>query len=1009
MGNAVQGAPTGEVVIVFSDVQDSTVLWDRAPEAMHTALELHDKLLREVIEDFGCYEVKAKGDAFMIAARDVTRALQMCFEAQRRLLECPWPGDVLDQPSGAELKSESGTLVFRGLRVRMGIHLGRPRCKPDPTTGRMDYFGGMVNRAARVADAAHGGQVLLSDAAFAQLEPELEIKVADLGVHRLRGLRREEHLRQVQPIGHTARRFPPARTFGIRHATLPKGRSEFFGREDALLELRTKLHLDTSALVILAPTGMGKTRFALRFAELYGDEFDGGVWFCDLAAAQTLEGLLREVARCLGLALSGAAVWRQIEQIGHALAGREEALFLFDNVEQVSRSMGEALEKWIPRAPEARFLITSQRPIAGDDILEYDLPQLGPVAAVELFIRRAQLVDAGFSVDERGRKSVERLVERLRFIPLAIAIAAARVDMLSLSKLEKRLGSRFEALVQPPDLVEQQQVTLHQLGDWSWELLAPWARSALQQCAAFVGGFSLIEARALVDLSAFPDAPTMAKALETLCNQSLLYQVISPEASSVQRYGLYGVVRSQAEQALQDSGQVDDVMQRHAQVYLELAEGLELLVSGPDGLAAVNCLAAELNNLLAVHRRFEELNPLWAARAAISLMPLLIYRGPILLAVDLLENGAAARERLPAEQRLKGLQWRCEVRRLVGRPADAMIDGEEMLRLAKALGDEGATANAWSRLAIVDSDLGDRMKAERRLDRAFQIAKKIDDTALLARILNNLAVFRIEKGEPLQAEIYQRRSLELLRKVGDHQRESSIWCNLGTLCMDRGDLHEADENYGRALQLALGLGHTEAQAMVLSNMGTLYWRLGQRDQAEGLYTRALVLLRESGSRRTEGFVLALLGGLTGDKGMTERARQRLRHAREILAELRDPLGQALVDLAYAFIDLAQVRQAHSEGDLVSAKKAKSVADKRLREVRKPLADGDGGSASAADLCDDIRSLLTLLERSFAELPRLKPGVLGGAAAQRRLVPWEEELFDEDTSVDGESLSDDFEG
>ena len=213
--------------------------------------------------------------------------------------------------------------------------------------------------------------------------------------------------------------------------------------------------------------------------------------------------------------------------------------------------------------------------------------------------------------------------------------------------------------------------------------------------------------------------------------------------------------------------------------------------------------------------------------------------------------------------------------------------------------------------------------------------------------------------------------------------------------------------YNQALSLARGLGHIEAQALVLSNMGTLYWRLGQRDQADGLYTRALVLLRSSGSRRAEGFILAMLGGLTGDQGIEDQALLRLNRAQTILAELNDPIGAPLVELAHAFVDLANVRRAHTEGDLPAAKKSKARAEKRMKWVHKPL--NQSGGPSAVEVSDDIRSLLSLLERSFAELPRLKPGVVGGAAAIRRLVPWEEELLAEDTAVDGESLADDYEG
>ena len=716
---------------------------------------------------------------------------------------------------------------------------------------------------------------------------------------------------------------------------------------------------------------------------------------------------MREVARALGLNLVGATVEPQIEQIGYALAGREEALFLFDNVEQVSRSLATVLPHWLQQTPEARYLVTSQREISGEDIVEFELPPLSQDAAFELFVKRAELVDPDFTVDDRATKRIYRLVERLQRIPLAIAMAASRIDVFSVARLEKRLGTSFEALTQPPSERTPADITLSQLGDWSWSLLPDWAREVLMQCATFVGGFALDQAKDLIDLDRYPESPSIEDALETLCAQSLLYRVMAPERRSELRYGLYGVVHAQAKQALQASGRVDAVMERHAKVYLELAEGLKPLVSGPDGLEAVNRLAADLNNILVVHKRYEELRPIWAARATIGLMPLLSLRGPVLLAIELLEQGAAARERLPAEQRLHGLAWRCEIRRMVGQIDGAASDAKEMLRLAKALGEEHAIASAWSRLALIDRDQGDRVRAKRRMKRAQRAIEQLGDDSLHARILNNLAVFEIEQGQPLQAEVFQRRALDLLRRVGDHQREWSIWCNLGTMRMDRGDLHEADDNYNQALSLARGLGHIEAQALVLSNMGTLYWRLGQRDQAEGLYTRALVLLRSSGSRRAEGLILAMLGGLTGDQGIEDQALLRLNRAKTILGELNDPIGKPLVELAHAFVDLAKVRSAHGEGDLPAAKKSKARSEKRMKLVHKPL--GEGGGPSAVEVSDDVRSLLVLLERSFAELPRLKPGVVGGSAAMRRLVPWEEELFAEDTAVDGESLADDYDG
>ena len=150
----------------------------------------------------------------------------------------------------------------------------------------------------------------------------------------------------------------------------------------------------------------------------------------------------------------------------------------------------------MPTPVRARFLITSQRSLVLDGVDEFPLPALEHDAAVALFVRHAQLLKPDFSVDDRALKRVQRLVDRLQGVPLALAIAAARVEVLSLSKLEKRLAGRLEALTQPPALGHAEDALMGRLGEWVWELLPPWARAVLQQCAVFVGGFGLEQATA---------------------------------------------------------------------------------------------------------------------------------------------------------------------------------------------------------------------------------------------------------------------------------------------------------------------------------------------------------------------------------------------------------------------------------------------------------------------------------------------------------------------------------
>lgn len=215
-----QRAPEGEVTFVFTDVQNSTKLWERASEAMNRALEQHDALLRTLLQVFRGYEVKTEGDAFMTTFFRPEDAVRWCLACQQALVETVWPADLLRQPSG-EREVRQGRLIFNGIRIRMGIHVGHPACRRNPITGRMDYFGPVVNRAARVSDSAHGGQVVCTvevrDRLVAGIAagefPRTKLDVLDLGRHRYKGI---PELVQVFQISdeHLAGRnpFPELRT-----------------------------------------------------------------------------------------------------------------------------------------------------------------------------------------------------------------------------------------------------------------------------------------------------------------------------------------------------------------------------------------------------------------------------------------------------------------------------------------------------------------------------------------------------------------------------------------------------------------------------------------------------------------------------------------------------------------------------------------------------------------------------------------------------------------------------
>ncbi|KAF2426187.1 hypothetical protein EJ08DRAFT_593925 [Tothia fuscella] len=170
-------APTGDVSLVFTDIKNSTMLWETYPIAMRSAIKMHNECMRRHLRIIGGYEVKTEGDAFMVAFPTVTSALLWCFTIQNQLLEVAWPQEILSSVNGQEVCDPDGNVIFRGLSVRMGIHWGTPVCEVDPVTKRMDYFGPMVNRASRISSVADGGQITVSSDFIAEIQRLLETHI----------------------------------------------------------------------------------------------------------------------------------------------------------------------------------------------------------------------------------------------------------------------------------------------------------------------------------------------------------------------------------------------------------------------------------------------------------------------------------------------------------------------------------------------------------------------------------------------------------------------------------------------------------------------------------------------------------------------------------------------------------------------------------------------------------------------------------------------------------------
>ena len=855
-------APTGTVALLFSDIQGSTALWERLGERFGVSLALHDALIRAALDEFGGYEVKTEGDAFMVAFGSTADAIACCVALQQRLHDADWGDELLAQP---ECAVEAGQ---RGVRVRMGVHTGEPLAKPDPLTGRMDYFGPMVNRAARVSGAGHGGQVLVSGASWALAGASMPgLAVDDLGEHRLRGLSRPERLVQVLPQALADRVFPPPRTAEPAAGNLPSRATSFVGREHDLGRL-AEAFSGHRLVTLLGPGGTGKTSLALRYAE--GRRPSGGGWFADASQATDGASLCAGVARALDVPLvSGDPV----AQLGSALLGRGPLLLILDNLEQVAQDAAAVVGTWLERAPELQVLATSRRPlhIAGEQQLPLD--PLVPDHAVALFVERASEVKPGFSITAGNRADIEAIVADLDGLPLAIELAAARTRVLPPAAIRKRMSRRFDLLKGQRRGVPDRQATLRNAIEGSWDLLGPVERAALAQCSVFVGSFTLEAAERVLEL---PDDAWGLDAVEALVDHSL---VRSQDRGDEPRFELLRSIQAFAGERLGASERAA-AEARHGACFADLAredEGdVDLGEAAHDLLAAATRAAARGDVDVAVPTARALAS--WRARVG----PLAVGLGAV-EAVLALDVGDADRAALLGDRA-----------RLLGPtvpPAAIVQTLQEAAELAEEA-EPGLAATLRRELAGALRRAGQPEQAEEQLALALAGHQRLGDPrgAALDRLNQaNVALGRGHRSEAIEA--YREIAAELGRQ--EDPARGGAQANLGLALLWSGDLDGARDAMLSALAVLESTGQRRRGATVANTLGQLECDAGRWDEAEELLLEARDEARALGDRRLEGQARGNLGRLELGRGDPDAASEHLEAALAIHAEVGNRRSAAL--------------------------------------------------------------------------------------------------------------------
>jgi serine/threonine protein kinase/predicted ATPase/tetratricopeptide (TPR) repeat protein len=761
--------------------------------------------------------------------------------------------------------------------------------------------------------------------------------------------------------------------------TLPSERDLFVGRQMESEELARSLAGRSPLVTLVGPGGMGKTRLAVHYGWSRLGELPGGVWFCDLTEARSLEGVVSAVAGSLGVQLGRGD---PVEQLGHAIAGRGRCLMILDNFEQAVVHAAATVGRWVARAGEARFLVTSREKLnlgAQETVLA-----VGPLSievGVELFAARARRLRPGLELGGSEAESVREIVRLVDGMPLAIELAGARMRVMTAAQILAQMRKRFSLLTGGASARHE---TLAIAIDGSWELLKPWEQSAWAQCSVFEGGFTLEAAEGVIDLDEWPEAPWVVDVVQSLVDKSLLRTwapaVGTGEGVPEARFGMFVSLQEYARMKLREHPSLAAVRRevsveratelRHGRWYARYGtpEVIKKL-KHQRGLGQVRRIGRDLDNLVAASWRAVSSGDAGIAVATYSASwAVLDLRGPFGVAVEL---GREVLRGLPL-----GRTEEAHVFRTLGQAewySGMVEESHAHLEAALAIAREVCDRQLEG---IVLGDLGGMQVTQGRMDEgsvylemALELARAVGDRHLECNTLNTLSVTRRGQGRSGEARAYAELALEVARIVGDRNSEGNILSNLGLVLQDQGSTEAARAYYEEALAIHRDVGHRRMEGNTHSNLGGLYCDLGRMDEARSHLEAALVIHRETGSRFSEGISLINLGFLYHTQGQLEAARTHLEGALAIEQELgnRRLEGNIIATLGRLHQDRGEMEAArnhyesalaihrevsdrrsegstlaymanllYSQGSIDAAREALATGEQLLREVDAPL-------------------------------------------------------------------------
>lgn len=782
--------PSGTVTLLFTDIEGSTARWEERREAMAQALRRHDELLRETVEKHGGHVFKTVGDAFYASFWHASEALEAALEGQAALRAQDWS-------------------AIGDLKVRMALHSGSTHERDG------DYFGPAVNRVARLLGAAHGGQVVISGATAMLLRGALpeRTELLDLGEHRLKDLTEPERVWQLVAPG-LPETFPPLRSLGSVPNNLPRQLTPLVGRDQAVREI--KALTETSPLVTIVGTGgVGKTRVALQVAAELIDGSGDGVWFVELAALNDPKLTAPAILAALGIAESPDrqpldALLRHIKN--------KRLLLVLDNCEHVIEEAASIAAAILQASPEVRLLATSREPlrISGESV--YALQPLevpsGAITAEAvlgygapaLFHERAHAANPKFELTADNASVVIEIVRRLDGLPLAIELAAARMKMLGIDDLARRLDRKLAILTSGNRGVSTRQQTMRAAIEWSYELLSEEEQRFFRALSIFVGHVSLDAITRTASHEAIDDLAAL-ELLTSLVDKSL----INVDADGDERHRMLESTREFAAGELVARGEHAAVARAHALAFLALAEDLESTWSTTPAERWHHSARAHLEN--------------WRAALEWSLAE----GGDILIGMQLL--AALPQQRVWFFTLAERRRWLTHARQTLDESTPAILAAKVYLYEAQL----SELSHRW------DTALA----AAKRAEAAFS---ELGDELCTARARRCVGYALTQLGHAAEGEASLQSALKTYRERNDDREAASILHDIGDARNIAGDVAGARANYDEALRMYKANGDREGAIGLMRNLAEAEFQAGEVGTAFDLAREALEFHRQSNNR-----------------------------------------------------------------------------------------------------------------------------------------------------------------